>query len=120
VPVLPALGGKLNSTTATLRCGALAAAQRDQLVHARGQHVGALDAAVHVVRIVATFSNLQPCEQPVQASAGASPRPPNTIGPVAPSSSGIATMIVLLDRQQAAVRGAPLVQRLELDRVAAR
>ena len=50
VPVLPAFGGKLKSTVATLRSARSRAAQVDQPADARGQHVGALDAAVHVVR----------------------------------------------------------------------
>ena len=40
------------------------------------------------------FSNRQAWAQPVQAMCDALLRPPNTIGPVAPSSSGIATIIV--------------------------
>ena len=41
-----------------------------------------------------TFLNVQACAQPVQAMCSALPRPPNTIEPVAPSSSGIATIMV--------------------------
>ena len=37
---------------------------------------------------------VQARSQPVQATCAALPRPPNTIEPVAPSSSGIATMMV--------------------------
>jgi hypothetical protein len=92
VPVAPALGGKLKmGRHAAL--GALAAAQVDQLADAGGQRVGPLDAAVHVVRST-TFSKRQAWLQPVQAICVPLARPPNTIAPVAPSSSGMATMMV--------------------------
>lgn len=42
----------------------------------------------------AVLRKVQRWAQPVQAMCSALPRPPNTIEPVAPSSSGIATIIV--------------------------
>ena len=93
VPVLPALGGKLKITAATLRC-ARSARRRSISLPTRAASMSARSMQLCMSCDSATFLNVQPCEQPVQAMCSALPRPPNTIDPVAPSSSGIATIIV--------------------------
>ena len=106
MPVLPAFGGKLNSTMRDLALGARGAAQRDQLGHARGQRR-------RPARCMARcMSRGLRRRRRLLAE-----RPPKTIGPVAPSSSGMRHHHGGLDRQQAAVGALPLLQGLELDRV---
>jgi hypothetical protein len=112
-PVAPELGGKLKITAATRRSARSRGAQVDSLP-TRAASVGPLDAAVHVARD-------HVLEAAAVAAAGAGDvgavaRPPNTIAPVAPSSSGMATIIVASTGSRP--RGAaPLVERLELHRV---
>ena len=56
------------------------------------QHLGALGAGC--IRAARRAARMSTRAQPVQAALPRSERPPNTIGPVAPSSSGIATIMV--------------------------
>ena len=79
VPVAPALGGKLNSTMASLRSPTGVA--RSATIRATRAARAAARPGWLFMSWVATLSVL-------------SERPPKTIGEVAPSSSGIATMIV--------------------------
>ena len=48
-----------------------------------------------IERSRSSMAKEQPRWQPVQVPPAPSERPPNTIGPVAPSSSGMATMMVV-------------------------
>ena len=98
-----------------LALGALRAAQVDQLAHARGQQVGALDATVHVVAVHHIL------EGAGMRAAGAG----DVLGAATPAEHHRAGGAVelgdrdhhgRLDRQQPARRAAPLVERLELDR----
>ena len=88
------VGREVEQDDADLALRPLRAAQGDELADARGQHVGALAAGMHGAgpRPSGTSSRAR---QPVHVPPAESERPPNTIGPVAPSSSGIATMIVV-------------------------
>ena len=90
MPVVPALGGKLNSTVAILRS-------------ARSDRRSATSLATRAASFAArsgfgTMSREQfTPSQPAQRSAGTSEapqRPPKVIGQMPPSSSGIATIIV--------------------------
>ena len=115
VPVLPAFGGKLNSTIATLRSARSARRSATSLA-TRAASISARSVQTCMSRALSLPGK---CSRGRSRAghAGASERPPKTIGPVAPSSSGMATIMVALDRQQAALRAAPLLQRLELDRM---
>jgi hypothetical protein len=93
VPVAPAFGGKLNTTAATLRC-ARSERRRSTSLPTRAASASARSTQLCMSWASATFSNLQAWAQPVQAMCWELPRPPNTIEPVAPSSSGMATIIV--------------------------
>ena len=79
MPVLPAFGGKLNSTSATLRA-AVGVWRRSIRRSTRAASALARSGCGCISR---------------EWSDGASAeRPPKTIGPVEPSSSGMATIIV--------------------------
>ena len=93
MPVLPALGGKLNSTTATLR-SARCLRRRATSLSTRAASISARSTQVCMSRPRLDGGNTQPRWQPVQVAPAESERPPKTIELVAPSSSGIATMIV--------------------------
>ena len=102
MPVLPAFGGKLNSTIAILRSARAARRSATQLGHARRQHRGPLRMRRHVAAAVAGRRG---------------ERPPNVIGQIAPSSSGIATIMVASTGIRPRASRLPLLQRLEFDRV---
>jgi hypothetical protein len=100
VPVAPALGGKLNTTSATLRsarCERRSATSRPTRAASMSARSGQLNMSwpdSADASFEAGAWKVQARSQPVQATCAALPRPPNTIEPVAPSSSGIATIIV--------------------------
>ena len=99
--MLPALGGKLNSTSPTLRSARAAAAQIDQLGDAGGQRIGPLEMRLHVVGLLAAGLPRAAAEDH-RAGGAVQLRQRHHHGG--------------LDRQQAAIGVFPLVQRLELDR----
>ena len=110
VPALPAFGGKLNSTTAILRSRARCAAA-PPACDARGERLGALRADVHVSPC--------PCRERAAAiaavsagAAGAAAEYRRAGGAV---ELGDRHHDRALDRQQAALRCCPLLERLELD-----
>ena len=80
MPTVPALGGKLNSTTAILRSARALRRSATMRATRLGQHGGAFRMHHHVARRL--------------SSPAAPERPPNVIGQMPPSSSGIATIIV--------------------------
>ena len=82
MPVLPALGGKLNRTMADLALGARRAAQRDQLGDAGGQRRRPARACDCMSRGLLARRRLPPSGRRTPSS------------PVAPSSSGSATIMV--------------------------
>ena len=93
MPTLPALGGKLKSTmptrrsTRSVRRSATSLATRAASISARsGQEC---------IARAPSIGKEHAREQPVQVPPAESERPPKTIGLVAPSSSGIATMMVV-------------------------
>jgi hypothetical protein len=100
-----------------LALGALRAAQRHQPRDARGQGVGALGAAGACRALVVRGVERAACAQPVQACparAAAAAEHHRAGGAV---ELGDRDHHRGLHRQQAAVGAAPLVERLELDRV---
>ena len=92
-PVAPAFGGKLNRTIARLRSArserrsATSLATLPASASARSGHAC-------ISRVSADGGKAHRRPQPVQGSPEPSARPPNTLGSTAPSSSGIATIIV--------------------------
>ncbi len=78
---------------ADLALGPGAAAQADEAVDAGGERGGALRAGLHLAA-VAVGGKRQSRSQPVQGSPAPAARPPKTVGWMAPSISGIATMMV--------------------------
>jgi hypothetical protein len=109
VPVLPALGGKLNTTSATLRS---ARSLRRSATSARRARPACRCARCSCACPASSAIWPSPKVQPARSRCrwpGAPARPPNTIGPVAPSSSGMATIMVL-PPAAGRVGTAPLVQ----------
>jgi hypothetical protein len=82
VPVLPECGGKLNRTIARRRCSRGDAAQRDQFFDAGGEDIDALRVGAHGVLALAARRR------------GLIAAPAEHGRLVAPSSSGMATIIV--------------------------
>ena len=109
VPDAPALGGKLNSTTRDLALGARPVRRS---ATSRATRAASMPAARCCMsgHVAACNVSVQPVQSPRQ-------RPPNTIGLIAPSSSGIATMMVASTGSRPRGRSAPLLERLELDRM---
>ena len=91
MPVLPALGGKLNSTIPTRR-SARSERRRATSRETRAASTPARSMQTCMSRAVSDAGNTQARAQPVHMPP--EERPPNTIGFVAPSSSGMATMMV--------------------------
>ena len=99
-----------------LALGAFGAAQRDQAVDARGEHLGALDADVHVAALVVRREGAGPVATGAlragRGGAAAEHHRPGRAVELRDRDHDRG-----LDRQQAAVRSAPLLERLELDRL---
>ena len=93
MPVLPALGGKLKSTAATLR-SARSLRRRSTSLPTRAASASARSVQVCMSWSCSACLKVQLRSQPWQAAPAASLRPPKTIGPVQPSSSGMAIIIV--------------------------
>ena len=104
--MLPALGGKLKTTNATLRCprslrrSVTSRSTRAASICARSGQVAMSCCTLRMPPGAASGAESWPVKvqrwsQPVQVTPGPPGRPPKTVGLVAPSSSGMATMMVL-------------------------
>ncbi len=93
VPVLPAFGGKLK-TTAARRRSARSLRRRSTSLPTRAASASARSEQVCMSWSCSAALKVQWRSQPLQAVPAASLRPPKTIGPVQPSSSGMAIIIV--------------------------
>ena len=91
-PTAPAFGGKLNSTMATLR-SARAVRRRRTMRVTLAASASARSGQACMRGAEPAGVNWQRRPQPWQGAAP-SARPPNTVGATAPSSSGIATIMV--------------------------
>ena len=116
MPVLPAFGGKLNRTIATLRSRARPRRMRDQARGARRQHLRALAADMHLAA-TSEREKMQARSHPVQAT-------PAAVGAAAIDHRTRSAVEFrdrhhdgALHRHQAAIRRTPLLERLEFDRV---
>ena len=103
--MLPALGGKLKTTTATLRSARWLrrrVTRRSTLAASICARSGQVAMSCCTLRALPLCScalswppKVQRWSHPVQVTPAPPGRPPKTVGLVAPSSSGMATMMVL-------------------------
>ena len=93
VPMRPALGGKLNITSATLR-SCLTVLRIAMSLVTRAANMAVRSTQVNMSCALVLTSKVQALWQPVQATPAAPARPPKIMGLVAPSSSGIAIIKV--------------------------
>ena len=92
--MLPALGGKLNTTSASLRW-ARSLRRKATILLTRAASMLARSGHDAMSWVRSWSVKVQAWWQPVQVTPALPGRPPNTIGAMEPSNSGMATMMVL-------------------------